>query len=217
MAKKRAPGGGMKPRGEYSGLTSVLSLRMPAEMREELEKAARARSRKENKDISLSQELLGRLRRSFVRDSNEARDPALQAVCYLIGEVAEGVTSPFPIRFGNLRPLWRSNPFLFRAFKLAVGKLLDALEPKGEIKTPVTLEVAKGHTLDLTFPSFVANRYQTPEALADFVAAGIWQALIRTTPLTVMDPRITRWDLNVDYDMDRARRDLSVKPQGGKS
>ena len=53
--RKRAPGGGRQPSGAFSKLTSPLSLRMPADMRDELEAAAKASGK------SLSQELLRRL------------------------------------------------------------------------------------------------------------------------------------------------------------
>src|SRR5215204_2534089 len=124
MAKKRSRGraGGRPPRGAFSGLTSPLTIRMPKEMREELEKAANKR------DWSVSQELLRRLNASFMRDRERSRDRSLRALCFLISEIAEGVVLPIPdFRLDNLRPLWRTNPFLFRAFKLAVGKLLNAL------------------------------------------------------------------------------------------
>jgi hypothetical protein len=209
--RKRAPGGGRKPQGEYSGLTVPFSVRMPATMRAELKKAAKKSGRKDG------QELLRRLQNSFNENRKKSRDPALQAICYLIAELAEGVTNPAPMHVANMRPLWRSDPFLFRAFKLAVGKLLDALEPAGEIKSPVILEITDKVAVHLTTPKFIRDAYQTPEALADFCAAGILQALIRTVPLKKFDPRITKWDETEDYGMESARRDLGVKPKGGKS
>jgi Arc-like DNA binding domain len=212
MAKrKRAPGGGRKPKGDFSELTTPLTIRMPGEMRKELEAAAKKGCK------SVTQELLRRLQNSFNRDRKKSRDPALQAICYLIAELAEGVTNPAPMHVANMRPLWRSDPFLFRAFKLAVGKLLDALEPAGEIKSPVILEITDKVAVHLTTPKFIRDAYRTPEALADFCAAGILQALIRSEPLNKFDPRITKWDENDGYGMEFARRDLSVKPQGGKS
>ena len=55
LKRKRAPGGGRKPKGAFSKLTSPLSLRMPSDMRDELEAAAKASGK------SVSQELLRRL------------------------------------------------------------------------------------------------------------------------------------------------------------
>jgi hypothetical protein len=163
-------------------------------MRKELEAARRKSGR------STTQEMLRRLQRSFDADRKNARDPALQAISYLICEVAEGVSYPFA-RVAKSLSTWRSNPFLYRAFKLAVGQLLDALEPKGAIKRPIVWEVAKGTPVDL------AGIVATPEALADFVVAGILQALIKPTP----EKAFPRWDSENDYAMDAARRDLNVK------
>lgn len=170
VRRKRAPGGGRKPKGEFSELTSPLSFRMPEWMWKELQAAKRKSGR------GTTQEVLRRLQYSFNEDRRKSRDPALQALLYLIGEVAEGVTNTYEFRVKDMRPLWRSNPFLFRAFKLAVAKLLDALEPAGDIESPATLEITKDVTLDLTGPNFVRDIYRTPETLADFVAAGIMQS-----------------------------------------
>jgi hypothetical protein len=209
MAKrKRARGGGRKARGEFSELTSPLSFRMPAWMWKELQAAKRKSGR------STTQEVLWHLRNSFNESHRKARDPALQAVLYLIAEAAEGVTNPYPLRVANTRPLWRSNPFLFRAFKLTVGKVLGALEPAGEIKSPAGLEIADGVEL-LTAPNFARGIYKTPEALADFVTACIMQALIN--PILIKPP-MSKWDADIDYGIEDARRDLGVKkPKGEKS
>jgi hypothetical protein len=184
---------------------------MPAYMREELEKAAKKRDRK------LSQEVLSRLNYSLNESRRKSRDRSTRGISYLIEEIAEGVTlgAHNVLEFPDLRPLWRSNPFLFRAFKLAVGKLLDALEPTGEIKSPAMLQVAKNVQLDLTQPRFVADIYKTPEALADFVATGILHALTRTT-LKKQNVRNTKWDWDGDYGMKNARDDLSLERKGEK-
>ena len=207
---KRKRGVGRPPTGEFSNLSSVLSLRMPAKMREELEKAAKKQGRK------LSQEVLSRLNYSLDESRRKSRDRTVRALSYLIEEIAEGVTlGAHSIgKFPDLWPLWRSNPFLFRAFKLAVGQVLDGLEPRGKIKSPATLRVAKHIELDLTEPRFVADIYKSPEALADFVATGILHALTRTT-LKKREDRKTRWDWDGDYAMESARRDLSL--EGGQS
>lgn len=209
MAKrKRAKGAGAKPKGEFSGLTSPLSFRMPAAMRRELEQARRKSGR------STTQEVLTRLKYSFNEDRRKARDPALQAVCYLIGEAAEGITNPAPVRVKNLRPLWRSDPFLFRAFKLAVAKLLDALEPAGEIKPPRSgFEIADG-TRILAASKILRDIYQTPETLGNFVAAGILRALLSPVPVESWGWPRPRWE---DYGMEPACRDLGLKPKGRKS
>src|SRR5437899_2314055 len=80
--RKRAKGGGRKPKGPFSELTSQLSIRMPKSMREELVSAAQASGK------GLSQELLDRLSNTFDRDRENARDPDMRALSFLIAETA---------------------------------------------------------------------------------------------------------------------------------
>lgn len=120
MAKqrKRASGAGRKPQGEFDQLTSPFSLRMPQDLRNQLEAAAAKSGR------SASQELLRRLSGSFGRDHHKGRDPGTRAICFLISELGDNLRAYFPDE-------WPHNPFLFRAFKVGVAKLLDAIEPEG--------------------------------------------------------------------------------------
>jgi len=124
MVRKRAPGGGRKPQGEFDQLTMPFSLRMPEDLREQLEAAAKQSGR------STSQEILRRLNESFGASRDKQRDPAVRAICFLIAQLADR------IRWASGPNLWDGNPFLFRAFKIGVEKLLDGLEPQGEIKNP---------------------------------------------------------------------------------
>src|SRR5262245_4874704 len=100
MAKrKRAPGGGRKPQGEFSDLAVPFSVRMPRRLRDQLEKARGRRS--------AGQELLSRLQASFARDDELDRMPTLRALCFLIAEIGE------PIHAWGPASVWRYNPFLF--------------------------------------------------------------------------------------------------------
>jgi hypothetical protein len=124
MARKRAPGGGRKPKGA-APMRSQLTIRMPDDMRAELEAAARRR------DHTISDELLWRLRASFARDYEERHDPATVALRFLIARLAHYIhlRLPFPMK-------WHENPFMFQAFKLGITKVLDAIAPSGEIESP---------------------------------------------------------------------------------
>src|SRR5262245_35878381 len=135
MAKRKNPrGAGRKPQGEFSQLTSPFSLRMPEDLRKQLEAAAEKNRR------SASQELLARLNSSLSREKDRERDPALQALLFMIGRLAEGLSGiHIPDSIGDdptagkklraeWQSEWRTDLFKFRAFKFAVGKLLDALE-----------------------------------------------------------------------------------------
>src|SRR5262245_59968005 len=141
MAKQRqrATGGGRKPQGEFSQLTSLFAVRMPEDIRKQLGAAAKKSQR------NASQELLARLNSSFARDRDRARDPAIRALCFFFSELAERVSWPGP------KP-WHRNPFSFRAFKLGVVELLNDFEPKGGIRPPPVAAVLEDLTKE--YPTF---------------------------------------------------------------
>jgi hypothetical protein len=127
MKRKRAPGGGRKAR---AGPTSSLTFRIPDDMRKQLEREAA------EKAVNVSDRLLWHLRRSFNRQREEERDPALQGLLVLIARLAENVTHEEFVTDKYLRSRarkeWRTDLFQFRTFKFAVKKLLDTLEEPPE-------------------------------------------------------------------------------------
>ena len=68
------------------------------------------------------------------------RDKAMRALCFVLAETAHQVVGAheFNEETKTEAPMfnWRSDPFFFRAFKLAVGQILDALEPRGNVRAP---------------------------------------------------------------------------------
>jgi hypothetical protein len=220
MVRRRAAGGGRKPRGEFSRLASTLSIRMPADMRARLE--ASAARRQNGNGWVLTQEILHRLQRSFDREREEQRDPASRALCYLLAQViATAATS--------VRPRdWRSDPFAFRAIKLAFAQILDALEPPGEIRAPSpTEDTAKLFGKEDPFAGLSiwgvpgSNRFivggSTPEDLARFTRDVILMRLDEPAPET--DPEfsttvsITRAQQDFEFGMKDARRDLEIRKE----
>jgi hypothetical protein len=168
--RKRAPGGGRKPKGEFSNLSANITIRMPSEMREQLNRAAAKSSR------SLAQEMLWRLRLSFQREREKDRSPAVRAICFLIGEIARSVMTPENNFFHS--PVlstdseiaaddWRSDPFFYKAFRIAVGAVLQELTPPGEIVPPQTI---KNDPNDNRYDDRYFNSWQTPEARAKYAA-----------------------------------------------
>jgi hypothetical protein len=219
---------GRPPKGEFSGLTAPLTIRMPTDMRKELEAAAYKSGK------SVTQELLRRLQGSFHRERDKSRDPGLQAVCFLIAKAAESVAGLKSYFRPDLpRPLWRTDRSTFLAFKLTVAKLLDLLEPEGKAETPLTVE-ATGAALRKLKPNvkvppelieYIAKAHASPEALANSSFLSIWSALLRPVSLSE-DPerqallRIvpnlrSEWDQEF-YGMSDARRDLGIKLEGEK-
>jgi hypothetical protein len=128
--RKRGPGGGRKPSGPFAKNDAQLTIRMPADMRKQLELSAARRL--DGKGWKLTQEMLHRLQRSFDRERDEQRDPTNRALGYILSEVISFVVS---VTGGEN---WRSDPFAFRAVKLAFGLVLEALEPEGKIRAPMT-------------------------------------------------------------------------------
>jgi hypothetical protein len=232
--KKRAPGGGRKPKGEFSHLTSLFAVRMPEDMRKQLETAAAENRR------SASQELLRRLSDSF-GVAAKGRDPAVRAICFLISELAERIR--WPVRPGEY---WDSNPFLFRAFKIGVQKLLDGLEPTGNVPALDVLIKRLGEEISKTDrgaddTAWMIRAWRSPrnagawaasETLADFYSGPkhhpdrikkLWGPLVNDptdkdddTDLSGIAENIIKSTERTWYGMEQARRDLEIsKPRKG--
>jgi hypothetical protein len=207
VIRKRAPGGGRKPKGVFSGLTSPLSIRMPPEMRKELESAAK------KKGWSLTQELLWRLRVSLNKGQEARGDPATRAICHLISIMEEKIHKRIPLE-------WRRNPFLFRAFKIGVANLLDELEPTGEIQSPIDRNALTESTY------WLMDLYRTPETIANDAARETLTSLYYTQEMPEWQKQAVRsWALPGEpnygeqlvellesgfYSMSAARRDLGI-------
>jgi len=146
MVRKREPGGGRKPSPHTP--RAQLTVRMPDDLRKQLERSVARR--KNGHGWTLTDELVHRLQRSFNRERDERRDPAARALCYLLAEVISFVNAErndpteLVIRDGNAEFVpnsgWRSDPFYFRAIRLAFDLILNALQPPGEMRPPRTAE-----------------------------------------------------------------------------
>lgn len=167
MARKRAPGGGRKPK--HGVRASPFSLRLPDELREKLAAAA---SRHDGKDGSLSEEILRRLKQSFY---DERRDPAVRALSHILGvaiAIAKSIAGPD----------WRSDPWAFKAIKLAFGQILDDFEPKGEIRA---LATRQGVWAAGAIPVGFQLGEGTPEEMAHFIRNVILTRAIYEEPFEV--------------------------------
>ena len=222
MAKKRSRGraGGRPPQGEFSNLTSPLTIRMPEDMRTQLEAAA-SKSGK-----SVTQELLRRLRDLFQRDIDEDRDPALRALNFFIAEIAEQISGGMYLRDQGLRSAmqkeWRADLFNFKAFKFAVSKLLDALEePPGKVRV---LSGSAKKKFIAKFGPTALERIKSPEAFGSYQFNQIWELSawaqkVRDTSLgeegkelMLKFPQIWKALTRQLYGLPEARRDLELKP-----
>jgi hypothetical protein len=196
---------------------------MPGDMRDNLEAAAHKRG------WSLTQEVLWRLRASLTRDDHEQhQDRVLRALCFLISEMARKKICTGEPWYRDAHTereggQWHQDPFIFMAFRLAVAKLLEALQPPGELRRPRTKSRGYFYGMD------------TPESLADYAAKGILSDLFYDTPQTTEDLKafVQSWKLpympqfgarmveeleRQGNTMTRARKDLGIdEPKEPKS
>jgi hypothetical protein len=212
MPSKRAPGGGRKPAGPISGKLSNFSTRITQETRAALDAEAKAAGQ------SVSQ-IAERLIRAGLAAERE-HDRPIRALCFVIAELASNIVGPRLKHSDHALYDWRSDPFFYRAFKIAVGQLLDALEPPGPIKAyKVTAEEADHPSIKRYLESF-----KTPEARAedsvDYILAALSQAPRQTAEQREEQRKLAELhpsSMREFYGMPDAARDLAIKPRSGKT
>jgi hypothetical protein len=225
MKRKRAPGGGRKAK---AGPTSSLTFRIPDDMRKQVEREAA------EKEVNVSDRLLWHLRRSFNRQGEEERDPALRGLLVLITRLAWDVTgggelvSDTYLR-SRLRREWRTDLFQFRAFKFAVKKLLDTLEEPPESSSRMTEEEREKLALETVehfgaaspeFNKLFLETQKSPEAMGAWVFGNLWKRFtLSHLPFTEEERRMLDKHpvLGVVmereyYDFQKARNALELKP-----
>jgi hypothetical protein len=214
MAKR-----GRKPRGEFTGKLSHFSTRIQVETREALEKEAKATG----KSISQLAERL--LVAGLAERQEEEKDKQQRALCFLISEIARQVVGPNATDGKREVALydWRSDPFFYRAFTLAVGRVLGAISPPGEIKPP-KIRTAEDEDADPIVQRYIES-FRSPEARAEYAADRILQ-LFRDMPRVSAEEREKQRKLLSEfytpslarefYGMPDAAHDLAVKPRSGE-
>jgi hypothetical protein len=161
MSKRRKVGRPKKSKGARS---IIISLRLNETLLAQLRRAADRAGHG-----ILSREISNRLGRSLARERDEGSDPATRALCFLMSEIVA------KIRWAS--PQWHGDPFLFKAFKIGVAKLLDEIEPKGKIQPPPMKKVAdeirkrsiskRLAEIDSQWAEELVKTWQTPETIAD--------------------------------------------------
>ena len=150
---------GRKPKGEFAGKLANFSTRIQPETRKALEKEAKATGQ------SISQLAERLLITGLAERKASEKDRALHALCFLIGELAHRIV-------GTLPHDWRSDPFFYEAFKIAVRQVLDALDPPGA-KEHGEYTVRIRGSLSATQTAAIqhyADSFETPEARAEYVS-----------------------------------------------
>jgi len=129
MAKKRKPGAGRKPRGEFHRKTKMITTRVTPETRMDLDRAAKKSGR------SLSQEIEARLRVSIekvrsIDSSHQIR--ALGEAVMLVARYIERATEKH----------WHEDAFTGQAVRQGCEFLISHFAPRGTPITPVTIAQA---------------------------------------------------------------------------
>jgi hypothetical protein len=132
LAKKRAPGAGRKPRGEFKGKSATLTTRITAETRAAMERAAQKSGR------SLSQEVERRLIDSVRNERNRRSD--VRALAEAIAIVAEKVE----IATGKH---WLQDAFTGEALGRGIEVLVRHFAPHGARVIPPNVEEAAARVL----------------------------------------------------------------------
>jgi hypothetical protein len=131
---------------------------------------------------------------------------------------------------------WRTDPFKFRAFKVAVDKLLDALEPPkpespfSEAELAASKEEALQAAMEEAAEKFgdtpekqkwFIEIHKTPEAYGAHQFWVLWTLLTRTNPLTESEKRMARRYPHFGelierefYGFGKAKRDLGIDEPG---
>jgi hypothetical protein len=145
MAKSKGVGrggrrkGAGRPRISKTGKTSYFSTRITPQTRALLEVESR------DSGQSLSQTIERLLLLGLHEKLGRNRPSTIRAMCYLITALIERISVSVLKERNLTHPEynWRSNPFMFAAFRTAVLHLFDALRPQGEIVAPPFLQDGK--------------------------------------------------------------------------
>jgi hypothetical protein len=135
--RKRRPGGGRKPLGNFHGKSENFSTRITSETRQALDREAK-RSVPRKSVSQVAEELI---RLGLAQKRNRQCDEPMRALAFLIDRLAIQIAAPHRGSKQDFR--WRTNPFLFRALQEAIYQLMNRLAPEGD-PLAVPLEVKDG-------------------------------------------------------------------------
>jgi hypothetical protein len=162
MPRKRAPGAGRKPRGDFKKKIATFTTRITHETRSALEHGARETGR------SLSQHVESILRAAIHKPSDaQRRNQALARAIVLVAENLER----------NTGQPWNEDAFTGQALRYATETLLFRFgpTPTDSLVVPPAVEA-----LANTMPPDFAQRYRTPAEVGHLAALGIINELDST-------------------------------------
>jgi hypothetical protein len=214
MAKLKGLGRGGKrkgagrPRLTKAGKTSYFSTRITAETRARLEAESRLSGE------SLSQTIERLLQIGLHEKQARNRHQPIRAMCYLITLLSEMVTVSL-LRERNLTHPeynWRSNPFMFEAFRVAALHLFEALRPPGASVAPLPLKEGLSRMARYDDPEH-CGRLATERLLRalQFFGANTPQEVDSAFEAFETDRRVLDTQTQMHYGMFDAARDLGVQ------
>jgi hypothetical protein len=171
-------GGGRKPKGAIHSKSEVFTTRITAQTRAAIEAEA------ERSGQSISQVAERLLILGIETRRRRQNNRSLRALCFLIEELAMRISGNKLLKVSSRQENgWRTNPFRYKAFKIAVQSLLEALAPSGEINPPSDkwFEVFGNNP---EFAALIKNTYASPENLAAANFEHLWTSLNRVDPLS---------------------------------
>lgn len=226
-ARKRKAGGGRKPKGPIANKAATFSTRITPQTRDAIDRVA------SETGLSVSQAAERLIQIGLDARRRRGADRPLRALLFLIETLALSIAGgrwmdqnayndeSHKEAIAALRDEWRTNKFNYRAFKLAVFSLLEALEPKGEIVSPLSTDAIKSSVKSFgssdAFLELMMRNYEKPENLGAYHFSNLWQQLHRSHPLTAEErevfargEEIGQMMLEEHYGLQDAQRDLEL-------
>jgi hypothetical protein len=167
--RKRAPGGGRKPSGEFVGMTDALTVRMPKDVRRGVEREAKRAGR------SLSQEIARRLKDSLELRARIDREFGPKHI-YALGRMAGQMAQAVEMQTGRR---WQDDAFTASALCHAIETFVFRVAPTGPVKVPDRVE-RDADRLEDAAPSLaaLAESFRTPTGTGIGVANGAVHMLL---------------------------------------
>ena len=205
---------GRKPKGEFSGKLSNFSTRIQPETRKALEHEAKVSGQ------SISQ-VAEQLMVSALADRRTGEFGRVKrAMSYLIAEIAhhiEGIHHSYEGTRYRTPFNWRSDPFFYEAFKIAVVKVLFFTRPAGGNQT----SRPNGSPCRVERRPRLGESFKSPKARGEYVGGHIlysmrtiasWSAEERERQSRMLDKSSSLTTLREFYSLADAFRDLAPRP-----
>ena len=173
-AKKRAPGGGRKPKGDNAKRASM-TMRMSQDLRNALDAQAHRNGRTISREIELllvsALKFPEQIKKEWRADHHYGLGRMVARLAWTV-ETATGIAAP-------LQPgdqTWMDDPFTAAAVRAAIDITIRSLIPAGAPKVPAKVQ-ASAEWNSQVLPPERAAFYQTPEGVGEIAAMSLLDQL----------------------------------------